>query len=160
MAFQNKDINEKNKILNKTLLNIFKNYIPNKISEFDYKKPVWMNKEITLLLKKRSQFTKKYYKDPTDHNKNLMVNKADECTRLTVAAKENNLIRLTAKLEDPSTAPKTYWSILNGFLSNKKIPFIPPILVDDNVVSNSAEKAEVFNSYFASQCTPVINKRL
>ena len=54
MAFQNKDINEKNKILNKTLLNIFKNYIPNKISEFDYKKPVWMNKEITLLLKKRS----------------------------------------------------------------------------------------------------------
>ena len=55
-------------------------------------------------------------------------------------------------------SPKTYWSILNRFLSNKKIPIIPAILVDDRVVSNFAEKAELFNSYFASQCTPVINK--
>ena len=61
MAFQNKDINDKIKILNETLLNIFNNFIPNKISKFDYKKPVWMNKEITLLLllKKRSKLIKK-----------------------------------------------------------------------------------------------------
>ena len=64
------------------------------------------------------------------------------------------LIRLSAKLEDLSTASKTYWSILNRFLSNKKIPIIPPILVDDRVVPNFAEKAELFNSYFASQFTP------
>ena len=38
MAFQNKDIHEKIKILNGTLLNIFNNFIPNKISKFDYKK--------------------------------------------------------------------------------------------------------------------------
>ena len=37
-AFQNKDINEKIKILNETSLNIFKNFIRNKISKFDYKK--------------------------------------------------------------------------------------------------------------------------
>ena len=58
---------------------------------------------------------------------------------------------LSAKLEDPSTAPRTYWSILNGFLSNKKISIIPPILVDDRVVSNFAKWAKTFNSYFASQ---------
>ena len=160
MAFQNKDINEKIKIIYETLLNIFNNFIPNKISKFDYKKPVWMNKEITLLLKKRSKLTKKYYNDPTDHNKTLLVNMANECTRLIIAAKEKNLIRLSAKLKDPSTAPNTYWSILNRFLINKEIPIIPPILVDDKVVSNFAEKAELFNSYFASQCIPVINKSL
>ena len=37
MAFQNKDINDKIKILNETLLNIFDNFILNKISRFDYK---------------------------------------------------------------------------------------------------------------------------
>ena len=88
MAFQNKDINEKIKILNETLLNIFKNFIPNKISKSDYKKLVWMNIEITLLLKKRSKLTKKYYNDSTNHNKNLLVNTANECTRLIIAAKE------------------------------------------------------------------------
>ena len=82
MAFQNKDINDKIKILNETLLNIFNNFIPNKISKFDYKKPVEMKKEI---LKKRSK-------------------------------------------------------------------------LDDRVVSNFAEKTELFNSYVASKCTPVTNK--
>ena len=46
MAFQNKDINEKVKKLNETLLNIFNNFIPNKISKFDYEKLVWMNKAL------------------------------------------------------------------------------------------------------------------
>ena len=40
MAFQNKDTNDKSKILNETLVNIFNNFILNKISKFDYKKPV------------------------------------------------------------------------------------------------------------------------
>ena len=47
---------------------------------------------------------------------------------------------------------------INRFLSNKKLPIISPILVDDRVVSNFAEKTELFNSCFASQCTPVTNK--
>ena len=149
---------KKIKILNETLLNIFNNFIHNEISKFDYKKLVWMNKEMTLLLKKRSKLTKKYYNDPTDHNRNVVVNMANECTRLNIAAKEKNLIQLSAKLENPSTAPKTCWSILNRFLSNNKIPIIPPILADDKVVSNFVEKAELFISYFASQCTPVINR--
>ena len=81
-----------------------------------------MNEEITLLLIKRSKLTMKCYNDPTDHNKNLLINTANECSRLIIAAKEKNLIQLSGELEDPSTAPKTYWSILNRFLSNKKYP--------------------------------------
>ena len=54
MAFQNKDINEKMKIPNETLLNIFNNVIPNKISKFDYKKSVWMNRTYYSSLKKKS----------------------------------------------------------------------------------------------------------
>ena len=87
-----------------------------------------------------------------------MVSTTNECTRLIIAAKEKHLTRLSAKLEDLSTAPKSYWSILNRFLSNKKLPIIPPILLVDRVVSNFAEKTELFNSYFASQCTLVTNK--
>ena len=49
MVFQNKDINGKTKIQNETLLNIFNNFIPNKVSKFDYKKPVWMNKDVRQL---------------------------------------------------------------------------------------------------------------
>ena len=59
-------------------------------------------------LEERSNLIKKYYNDPTDHNKNLMVTTANECTRLIIAAKEKHLTRMSAKLEDPSAASKTY----------------------------------------------------
>ena len=57
-----------------------------------------MNEEITLLLKKRSHVSEKYYNDPRDHHKNLMVNMSNECTRLIIAAKGKNLIRLSPRV--------------------------------------------------------------
>ena len=40
------------------------------------------------------------------------------------------------KLNDPNTAPKTYWSILNYFLYTKKIPAILPILINGKFISD------------------------
>ena len=54
-------------------------------------------------------------------------------------------MRLSAKIEDPNIAPKTYWSILNRFLSNKKIPNKHPILVDGKSASNFAEEVKLLS---------------
>ena len=62
---------------------------------------------------------------------------------------------MSAKLDNPKTVPKTYWSIINKFLSNKKTPIIPPVLVNGELVSDFEQKANLFNNYFASQCTPI-----
>ena len=43
---------------------------------------------------------------------------------------------MTSKLENSNTASKTYWSILSRFLYNKKIPAIPPFLVDGTFISD------------------------
>ena len=64
---------------------------------------------------------------------------------------------MSAKLDNPRTVPKTYWSIINKFLSNKKTPIIPPVLVNGELVSDFEQKANLFNNYFASQCTPIKN---
>ena len=53
------------------------------------------------------------------------------------------------------TSPKSYWSILKTFLNNKKIPCIPPLLHDHKFISNFKEKAEIFNNFFAKQCSPI-----
>ena len=52
------------------------------------------------------------------------------------------------KLNDPITAPKTYWKIINPFLSNKKIPAIPALLVNGEIISNFSQKASIFNKFF------------
>ena len=42
---------------------------------------------------------------------------------------------------------------MKGFLTNKKIPCIPPILHENNFITNFKDKAELFNSFFARRCT-------
>ena len=64
---------------------------------------------------------------------------------------------MTKKLADSNTSPKTYWSILNRLLYNKKIPTIPPLLVDGKLVSDFCKKANIFNNFFTSICTPIDN---
>ena len=73
------------------------------------------------------------------------------------AAKDKYIVKMSEKLNDPITAPKTYWKIINRFLSNKKIPGIPPLLVNGEIISNFSQKASIFNKFFASQCTPLQN---
>ena len=60
-------------------------------------------------------------------------------------------------LNDKNTDPKVYWTILNNFLNNIKIPSIPPILASGKTITNIVEKANLFNNFFASQCTPLEN---
>ena len=72
-------------------------------------------------------------------------------------AKNDYTQRMTKKLNDLKAVPKTYWSILNRLLYNKKIPPILPSLVNGKLVSDFCTKANLFNDFFASICTPINN---
>ena len=56
---------------------------------------------------------------------------------------------------------KTKWPsyqcqiILKTFYNGKKIQLIPPILINNKLISSFKEKANHFNAFFASLCTPV-----
>ena len=50
-----------------------------------------------------------------------------------------------------------YWLLLKIIQNGKKIPCIPPIYHNDKFVSDTKKKCDVFNSYFADQCTPLVN---
>ena len=58
---------------------------------------------------------------------------------------------------DPTISPNTYWSILKTFLNNKKLPYISPIYHNNNHITDFKEKAQIFNDFFAKQCTLVEN---
>ena len=121
-----------------------------------------MTDNIKKSLKQRSKLTKIFYKNGQKNSDYIKVlEKSEECTSLISEAKKNYILKMTSKLEDSNTASKTYWSILNRFLYNKKIPAIPPLLVDGNFISDFCEKANLFNNFFASICTPIkSNSRL
>ena len=64
---------------------------------------------------------------------------------------------LANKLNKPLLQAKTYWSILKTFYNDKKIPLIPPLLINDKFVTDIQSKANIFNKLFADQCTPLQN---
>ena len=64
---------------------------------------------------------------------------------------------LSKKLNNLLLQAKTYWSILKTFYNEKKIPLIPPLLVDDKFVTEIKTKACIFNNIFAKQCSSLIN---
>ena len=58
---------------------------------------------------------------------------------------------------DLTTGLKTYWSLLKTLLNNKKILRIPPLLQDNKYVTDLKKKAELFNLFFAEQCSIIDN---
>ena len=101
-------------------MNIIRNFIPHKTKKFDYKNPEWMNTFIISALNKSSILLKRYYRNPSEYNKETLINQSNECTKLIIEAKQNYIAKMSSKLDCPDTASKTYSAIINIFLNKKR----------------------------------------
>ena len=75
-------------------------------------------------------------------------------TNAIETAKQQYFAKIAKKLSDPNIS---YCSILKCFLTDKKVPCIPPIFHENRFIIDFREKAELFNSFFANQCSFVRN---
>ena len=50
-------------------------------------------------------------------------------------------------LNGKETNPKVYWTILNYFVNNIKIPSIPPIFARVKTITSTVDKANLFNNF-------------
>ena len=78
-------------------------------------------------------------------------------TITTETAKQQYFAKIAKKLSDPNISSKTYWPILKCFLTGEKVPCILPIFHENRFIIDFREKAELFNSFFANQCSFVRN---
>ena len=76
---------------------------------------------------------------------------------LIETSKQEYFSKIAKKLSDPNTSAKTYWSILKSLLTGEKVPWIPPIFRDNKFITEFREKAALFNSFFANQCSLITN---
>ena len=76
---------------------------------------------------------------------------------LTGSSKEGYYLRISKKLMDPMTSAKTYWAVLKSLLNKKKVPSIPPLFHQNKYVTDFKKKAELFNRFFAKQCSIINN---
>ena len=156
--FDQENINAQVEAFNETILNVFRNYVPNKYFTVDDKDPVWMNETIKSKITATNVLYKKYIQNGRFESVFVCLKKfIIELNELISSTKALYYENLAKNLNNPLLQAKTYWSILKTFYSDRKIPLIPPLLVDDKFVADIKTKANIFNEYFAEQCTPLKN---
>ena len=135
-AFCNSTVTKKVSIFNETILNVLSNYIPHETLTCDDKDPPWFTLGLNLFYRIKISFTKSFE---------------------GVTPKQNYYARMPRKLSNVSKNCKAYWSLLRRLLNNKKLPLIPPLFHENKFLTDFKEKAEYFNSHFATQCSLISN---
>ena len=136
-AFENRSIDEKVPIFNKTIKNILSNYIPHETITIDDRDPPWINKTVKTLIEEKSKAYQLY-----KHNQqNIALFEKFQSLQIQLNdliehRKQSYYSRLVDKLRDKKTSPKAYWSLLKRFLNNKKISCIPPLFHDNDFVTD------------------------
>ena len=103
----------------------------------------------------------KIYKLYLKNKSNMLATKLETLQNLIYETLENckgkYYENISKKLCSKAIAPKYYWSLLKTMLNDKKVPCIPPIFHDNKFVTDFSKKADLFNSFFAKQCSIIEN---
>ena len=129
-------------------------HISNKIITCNEKDSPWITPEIKTAIRRNSRVYRKWVnrgRNPPDQDK---VREARNSTNKLI--KEVRLAYYTNlgdKLSDPEIGQKQFWTAYKKIANKKGNTNIPPIIEDGTYISNCKLGAEIFNKYFAHQCT-------
>ena len=106
-------------LLNRTIKNILRNLISHETITCGGRDPPWINSSIRRLIQDKNEAYKCFKR--SNSNNQYFENFQSLQNLLGVSnevSKERYYSRLSMKLMEPSTIPKTYWSVLKSFHDN------------------------------------------
>ena len=152
--FSNLNVNEKCLLFTDVFLDIMKNNILNKIITCNYKDAAWITPEIKTAINRNSRVYKKWVRRGRVLGELDKVRDVRNVTnKLIRKAKLSYYSNLGLKLSDPNTGQKCFWTTYKKLINKKAKTNIPPLMENGAFISNCREKADIFNKYFANQCT-------
>jgi hypothetical protein len=150
------DVDLQANLLTNILTNIFTNFIPFEDIIVKPKDPPWMLRHIKTFYNRYRRTYKDFISKGRPPNLEASIKEMKEhYEKIVLDAHSKYLTRLGNKLKNPLSGPKTYHSALKKLMGRCKFSIIPPILSNNKFITNSLEKANIFNSLFAAQCTTV-----
>ena len=113
-----------------------------------------MTSEIKLVILNKAKIYRQYVKNGRSITDSQRLNEVRaRCRSLIKVRKTEYYEKLSNSLNDPYISPKKYWSVLHRFLNKREISQIPPVRHNDKMVTETSDKAEIFNHFFAKQCS-------
>ena len=107
-------------LLNDIILNVFTNFVPNKVITCDDRDPPWINDNIKNKIRWKNSMYKNYKRNgKTTEDFELLTKAVSEVSQLIEKSKDEYYCRLGKQLNDPNTSAKSYWTILKTFYNKK-----------------------------------------
>ena len=132
-------------------LDIAKHHVPYTVIRHRSRDKPWMTTEIRKLLRLRDRAWKRSIRTKNPQHENIFKQARRSAKALISHVKAQYYHKLNNRLSNPECTSKEYWKTLKIFLGSKIQRDIPPIIHGTRVLSDTVDKAECFNSYFAEQ---------
>lgn len=113
----------------------------------------WMTCYIKYLIRLRNRWNRIFNRRQTLHSKRLRAEYRKLVKSEIQIAKDRYFSRQCSLLEQSSTNPKKYWSLVKSLLGNKVVSGLPSLVDGTKTYCTDYEKAEHLNTFFSSQST-------
>ena len=107
-SFQNMNVNDMVHLFNRTIKNILRNLIPHETITRDHRYPPWIGSSITHLIQDKNEAYKPFKRSNNNNQYFEDFQSLQNLLGVSIeASKERYCSRLSMKLMEPSTSPKT-----------------------------------------------------
>ena len=150
---QNDDINIYAQDISATILAKARRSIPNKTIKINPHEPPWMTFAIKRKIRQRKRSYRKAKRSNLPQHWLKFKRLRNEGISLIRQSKQNYLEHLSSKLRTGSLTSRDWWKTLKSFMKPTTSTSLPPLLdaSTDTLVVDEIDKANVLNSFFASQ---------
>ena len=144
--FHNNTVNKEVSILNETIVNVFSNFVRSKLITFDNSNHSTMNDFMQNKIKGKYEISKNHVRNGRKDSDYVKFQEATSyVSEIIFRRKVKYQSHIALNLNDPMTNTKTSLSIFKTFCDGKKVPIIPPLVVNDESISDFEKKANCFN---------------
>ena len=159
--FAGKNVDDMVSILTDKLLSIMSDNIPNKVITVNDRDAPWVTPEVKRAIKRNRRVFDRWKGRGRPIGGRALVQQVQiETNSIIDTTKESYTKDLGKKLCNPKSSSNVFWSAFKRLLNNKKLSNIPPLQENNNFVTSFTDKANIFNTYFASICRPIDNGSL
>ena len=132
-------------------LSIARSCIPNKLVLVRPKDTPWYSNTLRKFKRKVHRLFSIVKKNPSQHNWDRYISTRNDY-KLALHDAHEKYENEVAKSLEKSRNSKQWWSTVKSMLGRGADDSYPPLHVNDRYVTDSSEKANIFNSFFLSHC--------
>ena len=150
-SIRDNDVNLYARTFTDNLLNIAEECIPTKNVTIRPCDLPWLNNNIRKLMRQRNRLYKRYKKKKTSALFDKFKQLRNKVTSNLRKAKQEYIRSLAYKLKTSNLSLQDYWRTLKSFIKPSQTSTIPPLFHENAYISDTNEKANLINNFFAEQ---------